>query len=103
MQKHDDRALLALQGPNAAPTVQKLTSVDLSKMYFSNFATFDIAGISCWVTRTGYTGEDGFEISVRAVSRLTHTLALPGGRSMAHHVTARSTRESYETGGQASD
>jgi len=69
MQIHDDRSLLALQGPNAAPTVQKLTSVDLSKMYFSNFATFDIAGISCWVTRTGYTGEDGFEISVRAPSR----------------------------------
>jgi len=76
MQIHDDRSLLALQGPNAAPTVQKLTSVDLSKMYFSNFATFDIAGISCWVTRTGYTGEDGFEISVPNKDALALTEAL---------------------------
>lgn len=62
---HDDRSLLALQGPAAAETLQALTSVDLSKMYFSNFRTMEAGGIPVWVTRTGYTGEDGFEISVQ--------------------------------------
>ncbi len=38
--------------------------MDLSKFYFGAFAVTDLAGIPCFVTRTGYTGEDGFEISV---------------------------------------
>jgi glycine cleavage system aminomethyltransferase T len=83
---HDDRSLLALQGPNAAPTVQKLTSVDLSKMFFSNFASFDIAGIPCWVTRTGYTGEDGFEISVRGFLTRLPLRRLLGQRACQHGV-----------------
>lgn len=66
---HDERSLLALQGPNAAPCIQALTSSDLSSMYFSNFRSMQIAGIDCWVTRTGYTGEDGFEISVSAATQ----------------------------------
>ncbi|KAI8462982.1 MAG: hypothetical protein J3K34DRAFT_389317 [Monoraphidium minutum] len=64
MEVHDDRALLALQGPSAAKVLQGMTQQDLSKFYFGNFARFDVAGAACWVTRTGYTGEDGFEISV---------------------------------------
>jgi len=66
MTVHDDRSLLALQGPQAAAALQGLTKEDLSKLYFSNFKRFDVAGAPCWVTRTGYTGEDGFEISVPA-------------------------------------
>jgi aminomethyltransferase len=50
---HDDRALLALQGPSAAKVLQSMTQQDLSKFYFGNFARFDVAGIPCWVTRTG--------------------------------------------------
>jgi len=64
---HDDRGLLALQGPSAMPVLQSLvkaSDIDLTKFYFGNFARFDIKGIPCWVTRTGYTGEDGFEISI---------------------------------------
>ncbi|DBB11168.1 TPA: hypothetical protein ACH3X3_006622 [Trebouxia sp. C0006] len=62
---HDDRSLLALQGPAAHETLQPLLKdLDLNKFYFSNFSILDIAGIPCWLTRTGYTGEDGFEISV---------------------------------------
>eukprot|EP00245_Coleochaete_scutata_P005998 TRINITY_DN20094_c0_g1_i1.p1 TRINITY_DN20094_c0_g1~~TRINITY_DN20094_c0_g1_i1.p1 ORF type:complete len:417 (-),score=74.90 TRINITY_DN20094_c0_g1_i1:296-1546(-) len=61
---HDERALLALQGPLAAPTLQMLVSEDLSKMGFSNFLMLKINGYDCYLTRTGYTGEDGFEISV---------------------------------------
>ncbi|CAH9099629.1 unnamed protein product [Cuscuta epithymum] len=61
---HDERSLLALQGPLAATVLQNLTKEDLSKMYFGNFKVLDINGVSCFLTRTGYTGEDGFEISV---------------------------------------
>ncbi|CAA6668684.1 unnamed protein product [Spirodela intermedia] len=61
---HDERSLLALQGPLAAPVLQFLTKDDLSKLYFGEFRTLDINGVHCFLTRTGYTGEDGFEISV---------------------------------------
>ncbi|KAJ0651540.1 Aminomethyltransferase [Helianthus annuus] len=61
---YDERSLLALQGPLAAPTLQHLTKEDLSKMYFGEFRIIDINGSKCFLTRTGYTGEDGFEISV---------------------------------------
>ncbi|XP_065877684.1 aminomethyltransferase, mitochondrial [Euphorbia lathyris] len=61
---HDERSLLALQGPLAAPVLQHLTKEDLSKIYFGDFRMIDINGSACFLTRTGYTGEDGFEISV---------------------------------------
>ncbi|KAI3680516.1 hypothetical protein L6452_35287 [Arctium lappa] len=61
---YDERSLLALQGPLAGPTLQHLTKEDLSKMYFGEFRIIDINGAKCFLTRTGYTGEDGFEISV---------------------------------------
>ncbi|MQL75371.1 hypothetical protein Taro_007746 [Colocasia esculenta] len=61
---HDERSLLALQGPLAAPVLQLLTKDDLSKIYFGEFRTPVINGAHCFLTRTGYTGEDGFEISV---------------------------------------
>jgi len=58
MTVHDDRSLLALQGPKAAEVLAPFVpSVDLSKMYFSNFARVDVNGSPCFVTRTGYTGE----------------------------------------------
>ena len=50
---YDERSLLALQGPLAAPALQKLTEDDLSKMYFSDFKTVTIAGVPCFLTRTG--------------------------------------------------
>ncbi|KAF8071403.1 hypothetical protein N665_1128s0003 [Sinapis alba] len=61
---HDERSLLALQGPLAAPVLQHLTKEDLSKLSFGQFQILDINGSTCFLTRTGYTGEDGFEISV---------------------------------------
>jgi aminomethyltransferase len=71
MSVHDDRSLLAVQGPKASDVLAELgvttssgAPFDLSKFYFGNFARVNIAGIPCWVTRTGYTGEDGFEVSV---------------------------------------
>merc|ERR1712216_1094974 len=61
---HSDRSLLAFQGPKTMSVPQRLTDFDLSKLYFGMFTSMKINGADCWVTRTGYTGEDGFEISV---------------------------------------
>ncbi|KAG1675691.1 hypothetical protein FOA52_002400 [Chlamydomonas sp. UWO 241] len=80
LEVHDNRGLLAVQGPKAVSAVQALTKADLSKIYFSMFTSIDIAGIPVWVTRTGYTGEDGFEISVpndKAVALAEALLAQP--------------------------
>lgn len=53
---------LALQGPLAAQLLQRLTNVNLSVVKTYRFANGEVAGIPCLVARTGYTGEDGFEL-----------------------------------------
>jgi aminomethyltransferase len=60
-----DRALLALQGPKAAQAIARLDS-ELATLTFMTGKTALLAGVECFVTRSGYTGEDGFEISVPA-------------------------------------
>ncbi|MEM2419398.1 MAG: glycine cleavage system aminomethyltransferase GcvT [Candidatus Bathyarchaeia archaeon] len=60
----DKSAMLAVQGPNAEKTLQKLCSEDLSKVERFKCASAKIAGIDVFLSRTGYTGEDGFEIYV---------------------------------------
>jgi len=59
-----DHDLLAFQGPKAVTLLQKHTDYDLSKLGFFYVANMDIDGIPCQVSRSGYTGEDGFEISI---------------------------------------
>jgi len=59
----DRIALLALQGPDAARILQRHTDVDLSKIKYYEFTTGRIAGVDkVYISRTGYTGEDGFEL-----------------------------------------
>ncbi len=58
----DDWAQLALQGPLAAQLLQRITKVNLSAIRSYRFAPGEVAGIPCLVARTGYTGEDGFEL-----------------------------------------
>lgn len=60
-----DRALLALQGPEAAQAMARITP-ELNRLVFMTAARVQIEGADCFVTRSGYTGEDGFEISVPA-------------------------------------
>lgn len=59
-----DRALIALQGPTAALVLRRLGH-DLDDMGFMQCRELEIRGISTRVSRSGYTGEDGFELSVR--------------------------------------
>jgi len=61
----EERALLALQGP-AAVTVLARLAPEVAKMTFMQFQPVQLLGVDCFVSRSGYTGEDGFEISVPA-------------------------------------
>lgn len=58
-----DHALLALQGPKAAEVLNRFAP-GVDQLIFMNMGEFSIAGIDCLVSRSGYTGEDGYEISV---------------------------------------
>jgi len=62
----DDRSLFALQGPKSMEALQSIINVDLSMMSFMTAQDVEINGISCGLARGGYTGEDGFEISVKS-------------------------------------
>ena len=58
----DETALLAIQGPDAEKVMAKLTGYDLPGLKFYWAATAEIAGVEMLFSRTGYTGEDGFEL-----------------------------------------
>jgi aminomethyltransferase len=81
----DEWALLALQGPEAAGILQNLTGADLSTLKYFRFVEGEVAGANAIVSRTGYTGEDGFEIYLppddapRAWRELLEAGATPAG------------------------
>jgi aminomethyltransferase len=62
--RSDDYALFALQGPRAQAILQPLATVDLASLEYYHFAEGQLEGQPATISRTGYTGEDGFEIFV---------------------------------------
>jgi aminomethyltransferase len=60
--RSDDYSLLAIQGPQSLKTLQKLTEVNLSEMKYYSFVHGKLAGVEMVISRTGYTGELGFEL-----------------------------------------
>jgi aminomethyltransferase len=69
-------ALIALQGPAALDVLQPLTGVELAGLKYYWFAHGEVASVRATVSRTGYTGEDGFEIFVppQSADRVWHAL-----------------------------
>ncbi|HEX2835916.1 MAG TPA: glycine cleavage system aminomethyltransferase GcvT [Thermoanaerobaculia bacterium] len=80
-----DYAQLAIQGPNAEKTLQPFTDVNLADIKYYRFAHGNVDGVPAIVSRTGYTGEDGFEIYVapehapRIMKKLVDAGAKPAG------------------------
>lgn len=64
LDRSDDYAQIALQGPLAQEVLQGLTPVDLSEIKYYRFVHSEVAGVGALIARTGYTGEDGFEAYV---------------------------------------
>jgi aminomethyltransferase len=65
LKRADDRALIALQGHSAVDVMAKLAP-EAADMTFMAARAMNVAGLACHVSRSGYTGEDGYEISVAA-------------------------------------
>ncbi|HKI94229.1 MAG TPA: glycine cleavage system aminomethyltransferase GcvT [Gemmatimonadales bacterium] len=61
----NDVALLAVQGPQSEDLLQSVTKTKLSDIKYYHFGTGQVAGADCFMSRTGYTGEDGFELYFR--------------------------------------
>ncbi len=62
--RSDEFGLLAIQGPNAQKLMSQLTDYDLDNMSYYTCATANVAGVELLFSRTGYTGEDGFEMYI---------------------------------------
>ena len=62
----DEVSLLAVQGPRSEELIQPLTPIDLAAIKYYAFDVGTVAGAQCFIARTGYTGEDGFELYCRS-------------------------------------
>lgn len=83
--KSDDYALLAIQGPNATKILQGITDTDLSTLPYYSIGEGTVSGVHAYLCRTGYTGEDGFEVlfssadAVKVFNALINEGAIPCG------------------------
>ena len=90
-----DYALLAVQGPRAAGIVQSLTGAKLGVVKYYHFVEGTVAGAHCLISRTGYTGEDGFELYVAAGDVVAVTEALlDAGASQGLELVGLGARDS---------
>jgi aminomethyltransferase len=90
-----DYALLAVQGPRAAAIVQSLTGAKLELVKYYHFTDATIAGVQCRASRTGYTGEDGFELYHAASDAVSlATAVLEAGKSQGLELAGLGARDS---------
>jgi aminomethyltransferase len=85
----DEVGLLALQGPSAQALLQPLTATRLDDIGYYRFDSGKIAGAQCFISRTGYTGEDGFELYCRERDTLALWNALTGAGARPIGLGAR--------------
>jgi aminomethyltransferase len=88
----DATALLAVQGPKAEELLAPLTPAGVALLPYYHFIEAKVAGVQCFISRTGYTGEDGFELYCRAADteQLWHAL-VGAGRAEPCGLGARDT------------
>lgn len=90
-----DYALLAVQGPRAAEIVQSLTGAKLGLIKYYHFGEATVAGIHCIASRTGYTGEDGFELYHAATDAVALAeVLLAAGRPLGLELAGLGARDS---------
>jgi aminomethyltransferase len=83
--KSDEYALLAIQGPNAIKILQSVTDTDLATLPYYSIGEGTVSGVDSYLCRTGYTGEDGFEVlfssddAVKVFNALIEAGAVPSG------------------------
>ncbi len=88
----DEVGLLALQGPRSEALLQSQTETLLGDIGYYRFATGKVAGAGCFISRTGYTGEDGFELYCRTADTRRIWDALTGeGKAQPIGLGARDT------------
>jgi aminomethyltransferase len=88
----DETGLLAVQGPGAEALLAPLTPAGIALLPYYHFVEGKVAGKECFISRTGYTGEDGFELYCRAGDLETLWYALVGqGRAVPCGLGARDT------------
>jgi aminomethyltransferase len=85
-----DVALLAVQGPKSEALIGSLTKINVARMKYYHFDAGQVAGVDCFISRTGYTGEDGFELYFRPKSAEVMWRSLVGaGRAAPVGLGAR--------------
>ena len=95
-------ALMAIQGPAARDILQTLTGVPLGEIKYYWFTTGEVAGVAVTISRTGYTGEDGFEVFVPPASaERVWDAILAAGATRADSGRPRRARHAAARGGDA--
>jgi aminomethyltransferase len=87
----DETGLLAIQGPGAEALLAALTTVPVARLPYYHFTTGTVAGAQCFISRTGYTGEDGFELYCRAADATQLWAAVTGRGAEPCGLGARDT------------